>query len=141
MDYRRFGDHIVLRIDRGEEVVEKITELVKKENIRLGSISGIGAADHVIMGVYDIEKQVYHKHEMNELVEITSLIGNITEMNGEPYLHIHINVADENGKAYGGHLNEVRIGGTSEIVITVLDGAVGRKKDQITGTGLNLFEF
>ena len=141
MDYRRFGGHIVLRIDRGEEVVEKITELAEKENIKLGAISGLGAADHVVMGVYDIEEQVFHKQEMNELMEITSLIGNITEMDGKPYLHIHINLADKNGNVHGGHLNEVRSGGTAEIVVTVIEGAVGRKKDQITGTGLNLFEF
>ena len=62
-------------------------------------------------------------------------------MNGKPYLHVHVNAADAAGRAYGGHLKSVRISGTAEIVLTVIEGHVGRKKDEITDTGLNLFSF
>ena len=33
MDYRRFGDNLVVRIDRGEEVVGTLMALCEKENI------------------------------------------------------------------------------------------------------------
>ena len=44
MDYRRFGNTVVVRIDRYEEVMEKLAEICEKEGILLGSISGLGAA-------------------------------------------------------------------------------------------------
>lgn len=62
-------------------------------------------------------------------------------MDGEIYQHLHITVADSDGRAYGGHLKETVIGGTAEIIIDIIDGEVGREKDKITSTGLNLFCF
>ena len=141
MDYRVFGNQIVLRIDRGEEVMETIVKLCEKEKIKLGSIVGLGAADHLVMGLYDVEKQKFSEIKLDKPLEITSIVGNITEMEGKPYLHVHINAADSEGRAYGGHLKEVVISGTSELFITVIDGHVGREKDSITNTGLNLFKY
>ena len=115
MDYRRFGNTVAVRIDRHEEVMEKLEEVCGKEGILLGSISGLGAASYVI--------------------------GSVTEMDGKPYLHVHIGAADVNGKAYGGHLKKCVIGGTAEIFIQVADGHVGRRADWFSDTGLNLYDF
>ncbi len=141
MDYRKFGTQIVLRVDRGEEVMAAITALCEKEKILLASIAGLGAADRLVMGLYDIETQRFSETVLEQPLEITSLIGSVTEMNGKPYLHVHVNAADVEGRAYGGHLKSVRISGTAEIFLTVVDGHVGRKKDDMTSTGLNLFSF
>ena len=35
MEYRKFGKTIVARIDKGEEILEKVKELALKENITL----------------------------------------------------------------------------------------------------------
>ena len=51
MDYRRFGNAVVIRIDRNEEVMEKLAEVCGKENILVGSISGLGEASDVGMGL------------------------------------------------------------------------------------------
>ena len=59
MDYRRFGNTVVIRIDRGEEVMEKLTQICETEDILLGSISGLGAASYVEMGLYDVEKKAF----------------------------------------------------------------------------------
>ena len=49
MEYRKFGSTYILRIDRGEEILESITALCRKEKIYLGSISGIGAVGEVTL--------------------------------------------------------------------------------------------
>ena len=64
MDCRRFGNAVVIRIDRNEEVMEKLEEVCVKENILLGSISGLGAASYVEMGLYDVEKQALTEKRM-----------------------------------------------------------------------------
>ena len=139
MEYRKYGKRYVIRIDRGEEVTAKLQELCEKEDIRLASIEGLGAADHVVVGLYNVEKKEYKKRVFDEEMEITSIIGNITLQGKKVYQHIHITVCNADLQAFGGHLNECRISGTCELFLTVLDGQVGRKYDDVTG--LNLFDF
>ena len=141
MDYRRFDNTIVLRIDRGEEVMEKLQEICEKEGVFLGSISGLGAASFVEMGLYDVEYKIYKGTELEKPLEVTSLIGSVTESEGKPYLHVHITVGDAEGNSFGGHLKKCVIGGTCEIFLQVVDGHVGRQKDWFSDTGLNLYAF
>ena len=72
-------------------------------------------------------------------MEITSIIGNITEKEKKPYLHIHITLADKDMKVIGGHLKECRISATAEIFVRIFKGRIDRKKDE--KTGLELFRF
>ena len=141
MEYRRFNEYCVLRVDRGEEVMESLMKVAEAEHVTLGKIEGLGAADYVKAGLYDVETRSFISRDFNEPLEITSLIGSITESGGKPYLHVHITVADAEQKAYGGHLKEARIGGTAEIIITVMDGYTGRQDDVFGNTGLQVLRF
>lgn len=138
MRYQRFNDTYVLRLEKGEEVVSCLKNFCEKEKIVLGSIEGLGATNHLVVGLYDLDQKLYHKKEFNEAFEITSLLGNISSMNDEIYLHLHINVADENMKVYGGHLYECVISATCELFVRVIEGKVDRFKDDVTG--LNLYD-
>ena len=40
MEYKRFGSRMVLRIDRGEEVLTQLRRAAEQENIRLAAVSG-----------------------------------------------------------------------------------------------------
>ena len=139
MEYRRFGTDYVVRIDRGEEVMEQLTAFCRAEGVKLASVTGIGATDQVVVGLYDVEKQMYHKEEQTGPMEITTLVGRITTAGEEPYLHLHINVCGHDLAVKGGHLNACRISATCELTIHCIDGRVGRKHDE--ETGLNLFQF
>ena len=41
MDYRRFGDTLLVRIDRGEEILEQVKTVALKENIQLASVQAL----------------------------------------------------------------------------------------------------
>ena len=140
MEYRQFNDTYVVRMDRGEEIISSLTNFCEKEKITLGSVEALGAADHVVIGLYDVAKRQYHKHTFDEAMEITSLLGNISTKDGVPYLHLHINLCREDMSVIGGHLNECRISATCEMFVRKLDGRVNRKLDEAV-TGLNLYEF
>ena len=73
MEYMKFDDAYVVRLDRGEEIVESLTKICDREKITLATIEGIGAADHAVIGLYNVGEQVYHKTELNGPMEITAL--------------------------------------------------------------------
>ena len=139
MEYRVFGEIIVLRLEKGEEVIESIKNLCEKEDIKVGSISGLGASNHVEVGLFKVDEKKYYSNTFEDDFEITNLTGNISRMNGEVYLHIHGTFANVEGKCVGGHLNKAVISATSEIIIDKINGEVGRQFSE--EIGLNLIKF
>lgn len=139
MEYRKFEDTYVLRLNKNEEVITSIKTLCEKENIKLAEITGLGASNCVEIGVFNTETKEYNTKEFKGMFEITSLIGNVTQKDNDVYLHIHINFGDPEGNVKGGHLVKSVISATSEIIIREINGKVDRKlSDEI---GLNLLEF
>ncbi len=139
MEYRKFDDTYVVRLNKGEEVIESLKELCKNENIELAEITGLGASNLVEIGVFNVNTKEYNTKIFEGMFEITSLVGNATRKDGEVYLHIHINFGNEEGIVKGGHLVKSVISATSEIIVRKINGKVGRKlSDEI---GLNLLEF
>lgn len=56
MDYHKFGQTIILRLDRGEEILEQLKAVGQAEGIKLASINGLGAVGDFTVGVFDPEK-------------------------------------------------------------------------------------
>jgi len=140
MEYRKFNNTYVIRMDRGEEIISSLSDFCKAEHVKLGSVQALGAADHAVIGLYHVGARQYRKHTFEGPMEITSLLGNISTKDGEPYLHLHITLCRDDMSVIGGHLNECRISATCEMFVQVLDGTVERKLDEKV-TGLNLYEF
>ena len=57
MDYRRFNNTIVARIDKGEEILEKVKEIALKENIKLANLNALGATNDFTVGVLNVENK------------------------------------------------------------------------------------
>ena len=136
MQYRQFGDTYMLRIDCGEEILQSLKQMCEQEGIRLAQVSAIGAVDHAIVGVFDLREKRYHQEETNEFMEIASLSGSVTGMNGQPYIHLHVTMADQKHILHGGHAIELRVGATCEMFVRILDGQVTREKNEELGINL-----
>lgn len=139
MEYRKFDNVIVARIDKDEEILEQLKVIAIKENIKLASIQALGAINDFTVGVYKTDKKKYDANSFQGYYEITSLTGTINTMDGEYYAHLHMSVGNEKGEVFGGHLNRAVVSATCEMVITVIDGKVDRVYDE--KIGLNVFKF
>ena len=138
MKYKRFGNTIVARIDRGEEILDKIRELALSENIKLASVSALGATNDFTVGVFNTAEKKYYSNEFKGAFEIVSLTGTINTMGGQFYTHIHMSAGNDKGQVFGGHLNRAMVSATCEMVVTVIDGEIDRYADP--DVGLNLLK-
>lgn len=139
MKYIKYDNKYILRIDKNEEIINTIKDFCERMNITNGTISGIGSTNKVTFGIFNTIEKGYINKTLEGEMEITSLTGNISTKNSKIYLHIHINIANENLQVFGGHLNECFVSATTEIIINKINGFANRKFDD--ETGLNLYDF
>ncbi len=139
MEYRRFQDTIVVRIDKNEEITEQIRRIAEQEQIKLASVQALGAVNDFTVGVFDTITKTYASNRFQGPFEIVSLTGTISTMDGNFYLHLHMSAGDGTGAVYGGHLNRANVSATCEMVIHIIPGQVDRAFSE--EIGLNLFRF
>ncbi len=139
MEYRRFGNTLIIRLDPGEEILAGLKKAALCEKVKLGRVSGIGATNNFTVGVYDLDKKVFVPHTYTGPHEIVSLSGSVNTMNGEYYSHLHMSAGNSDNIVYGGHLSEATVSPTCEIFLEVIEGSVDREKDP--ETGINIFKF
>ena len=139
MTHKQFGNKYIVRAEKGEEIVASLKDFCRKKEIKLGTVSGLGAADKITLGLFKTKTKEYAPKEFLGDFELASVLGNISQMNGEIYLHLHAVISDANCQAFGGHLTSAIISGTFEGVIEKIDGEVGRKYNE--DVGLNLYDF
>ena len=59
MEYRRFQDTLIVRMDRGEEITEQLRAVAEKENVTLASVEALGAVNDFTVGVYNTAEKKY----------------------------------------------------------------------------------
>lgn len=126
----------LLRLDPDEEIVATLKRFCADVDIRLGTVSGLGALSSVTLGFFHPVSKQYQQRTFTEFCEMTSLVGNITQQNGVPYLHLHGNFAGADFRTFGGHLSAGSVSSTAEICIHAHQGEVDRHFS--TAIGLNL---
>ena len=139
MEYRKFDKTYIVRIDRGEEILEQVRELALKEGIRLASVQALGAVNEFTVGVFRPGEKRYDANVFQGDYEIVSLTGTINTMDGGFYTHLHMSAGDETGHVFGGHLNRAVVSAVCEMVVTEIPGSVDRAFNE--EGGLNLVHF
>jgi len=127
----------MVRLDKGERLIESLIKLVKQNEINGAWLNGLGAVKWAELGFYDLPNKKYEWSKINRPLEILSLEGNIAWINNEPIIHIHGSFSDDKMQTLGGHVKELEVGGTCEIIINTLNSSeLLRLHDE--DTGLNL---
>ena len=99
------GRMFIGRFAAKKDLLSSLTDFCKKENIKLGVFSVIGAVASAKMGYYKQDEQEYTECvSLDEKLEIASCIGNISLKDSEIFVHAHITLADHEGATYAGHL-------------------------------------
>jgi predicted DNA-binding protein with PD1-like motif len=140
MDYKRFDNTVIARLDKGEEILEQLEVIARKEDIKLASVSALGATNDITVGVFRTGEKKYYANQFTGDMEIVSLTGTVSTMDGKYYAHLHMSAGDDKGHVFGGHLNRAVISATCEMVIRIIDGQVDREFNEAVGLNTFLFQ-
>lgn len=138
MTYQFDSYNYLVRLQKGETLVSALNELAQKEQLKSAWLQGMGAAQTVVLGYYDLPNQKYLWHEIDELAEITSLSGNLAWVDGEPYWHMHGVFGGKDYQSRSGHVKDLTAGATVEIFVHPFRKQLTRSHDD--ETGLNLLD-
>ena len=137
--YKQFGNTYVVSIQNHNEITNAITVFVKEQDIKAGTITGIGAVNEATLRFFDPATKEFVDKTFSEQMEITNLTGNISQQNNKHYVHMHVTLGRNDYTALAGHLLTAKINGAAEFIIESFDGTVNRYYDK--KIGLNLYDF
>ena len=126
MQSKKVENGYLLRIDKGEEIMAKITDFIISENIQAGVISGIGALTKAELGYFNRDRQEYQKQRFDKIYELLSLAGNISYIDGKPMVHAHCILGQNDYGLIGGHLFSGEVAVTAEVFIRNFQERINR---------------
>lgn len=109
-----------IRLEKGEEILKSITQFCQRNQSFTGAtgwITGIGAVSYAEIGWFDPEAKQYVTKVYQDNREITSLMGNLSLKEKEPFFHIHVTLSNAMFDVRGGHLVKAIISVTGEFVL------------------------
>jgi predicted DNA-binding protein with PD1-like motif len=136
MRYQRFGYRLQVRLESGDEVMSSLVRLAEKEGIGFAALSGLGAVRSITLAYYNTESKAYEKHDLDEQMEVTSLIGNVSQKDGQPFAHVHVTLGRRDLSVIGGHVFRAIAHSTLEVWLSSDEAVVERLPDEESGLSL-----
>lgn len=133
------GGRYVLSLDNHVEISAALAAFCREKGILAGNVMGLGAVSEATFRFLDPTTMKYVDKTFTEQMEITNLTGNISEKDGDVYLHIHLTCSRRDYTCVGGHMLTARINGACELLVAhFADTTLPRRHDP--ETGLNMYD-
>jgi predicted DNA-binding protein with PD1-like motif len=115
-------ENYTFRLPSGQDLFDSIESFVKANNIEAGCVlSSVGSLTRAV--IRHANRSIYT--EYNGHFEIVSMTGTVSLYGS----HLHISIADGDGKTFGGHLvSGCKIYTTAEIVLAVFPDVVYKRE-------------
>ena len=120
-------------IDAGEKIVETLKALCEGMRSAAASSAALAPSVRPRSDHFDPAANDYGWTVLSGPYEIVALHGNITTVDGKPFIHAHIALGDNTFSVRGGHLKEAVVSVTCEVTLTRFRDDIGRTKDEATG--------
>lgn len=131
------GSVHLIRLDTGDDIVATITRYAADNGIRAAWFTYLGAVSAASLRYYDQDTQQYRDFTIERHLEVLSGVGNVSLLDGRPFVHTHAAFADEDGHAFGGHVHAGSIVFALEVRLEELGGEPPvRLLDEPTGLSL-----
>ena len=132
----RNGSYWQLRLMPGEEIMAELTGFVRRHRIKSGFLTGIGAAQNIVLGCFDPKTRTYHRRTFKGDNEVAAIVGNVGWLKREPVCHVHAIISRPNLTAFAGHLFSGTVTVTLEVALVPGERRLARKPDPLSGLNL-----
>lgn len=126
----------LLTLEAGAVIPDDLIRIAVREKVKTGAIAAIGGVDSLTLGYFDRRTKSYQQHEFRGFMEVTSLLGNVTEKDGKPFIHLHGNFGKRDLTLVAGHVIRARVFPTLEVVLEPTGNSAVRRFDRKTGLNL-----
>jgi uncharacterized protein len=117
----------------GAKIPDDIVAIAAREKIATARVEAIGGVDKLSLAYFNRASKKYEEHDFAEFFEVTSLLGNITQKEGKPFLHVHGNFGRKDLSVVGGHVMSADVFPIMELVITPTKNRALRRFDEALG--------
>src|SRR5512138_1609925 len=87
------------KLPKGADLLEALTDICRRENVRLAKVEALGAVRRAQVGFYDQTRRSYETMGLDGAMEILSLSGNVSLRDDAAVVHIHAIFGDRSGRA------------------------------------------
>lgn len=137
MLFDKKGSGFVIRLEQGDDILKSIRQFAEKEKVGAAFFEGIGSLYKARLGHYDFKDTRTYKYEtFNEDLEILTLSGNVSILNGHALPHAHVTLGRRDFSVIGGHLEEDSFANMVEVNLALLPGKLEKAKDSTVGLNL-----
>lgn len=127
----------IVILERGEELIRTLKTYAEDASLSSAWLqSGLGGASSVTLSFYDIATKTYIDKVFDEPLEIISLQGNLTQVENEPFWHVHGVFGTRDYQTISGHIKAVHVSLTCELLILPMEIQLTRDYDEATGLKL-----
>lgn len=127
----------LLVFETGDEIAGTLKQFATNERLGGSSFKAIGALSDAKLGWFNWETKKYQTSaDIQEQVEVLSLIGDIALHNGKPEIHAHMVIGKQDGTAHGGHLQQAHVRPTLELLLTESPEQLQKHYDPESGLAL-----
>ena len=115
------------------KVPDDILAIARKEKIVTARVEAIGGVEELRLAYFNHEEKKYEEHDYREFLEVTSILGNVTQKDGKPFLHVHGTFGRRDQSTLAGHVVNAAVFPLLEVVVTPTKNRAVRKFDDELG--------
>lgn len=131
------GSIHLLRLATGDDLYDVVTQYARDNQIHAAWVTFLGAVSRASLRYYNQDEQEYEDFVIDQHLEVLVGTGNVSLLDGQPFLHIHGAFGDRDGAAYGGHINTgTKVWALEVTVVELVGEAPIRQPDDCTGLAL-----
>ena len=116
----------------GDAALETLQRFAADRKIGSAFFQAIGGFESATIAYWNRATKQYEEIGVGEQVEVLSMLGTITRSGDGWKTHAHVVLGRRDGSTIGGHLKEGVVYPTLELIVTMSDTVVMRKKDAET---------
>ena len=133
------GKTTLCRLTHGADLLEELTAAAADAGATSGTVEVIGAVSSLVLGYYHQDRKEYGSHTFDGAWEIASAVGNVSVLDDQPFVHLHVVASGDDGRCVGGHLMPGCTVFAAEAAITTLEGHAAPERELDGTTGLKLW--